>query len=88
MLSLFARFGQRSLENMDLSDAFQGKIHLFYLKEDYRGVINVSQSLTHILEKLKQSSIQIHIWTSYRIAYSYEQLASSMACHSIKKRSI
>lgn len=68
------------LENMDLSEAFQEKIHLFYLKEDYRGVINVSQSLTQILEKLKQSSYSnTHAWTSYRIAYSFEQLASSMA---------
>ena len=59
---------------------------MFYLKEDHRSVINVSQSVSQILQQLNQMSYSnSHAWTSYRIAHSYNALASTMALPFYKK---
>ena len=74
------------LEKIEIVKSFQERIHLFYLKEDHRSVINVSQSVSQILQQLNQMSYSnSHAWTSYRIAHSYNALASTMALPFYKK---
>lgn len=68
------------LEPLDISTSFQDLIHLYYLKQDYHLVVNVSQSVASLVDLLNQTSYSnTHAWTSYRIAYSYQQLESPSA---------
>ncbi len=60
------------LNKIKVSSSYSERIHFYYLKEDYRSIINVVNVIPDLLSKLdKESYSNNDAWTAYRVGQAY-----------------
>jgi tetratricopeptide (TPR) repeat protein len=65
----------RYIKKLDINYFYQDYIHFYYLKKDYKAIINVLNIIPNLLDSLNKVGYQNeHAWTSYRIGKAYENL--------------